>query len=379
VYASEAYAHPALATLLRGYAGYVQLVPRVLALGVRVVSPADVAAYLAITASAVTTLLALFVYRATDGWVRSAGLRLLLAATIVVAPAAYFEATANIANLGWPFLLAAFWGIAARGEERFDVICRALVVALAALTVTLSALLVPWSTAFTVRRKRRADQVVLATLCGALAVQLVADRFVTSANTPATSSLRDLPAEFGVRVLSSLVVGERSLSSLWIHLGPWLVLGTICVLSVVVAISAPRAKIEQRWFALGATAYGVVLFVVPVWLRGTAPMRLSPHQFTAAGSRYVLVPAAILLSGLVVLVDGSSRRWLIGTVVAHGVLLIVLSYALASPRSQGPPWRAELAVARETCRNDVNLRTVDVPISPPGGSWVVTMPCSRLR
>src|SRR4029453_16590445 len=189
IYAADAQAHPALATLFRGYAGYVQLVPRTLALGVRIVSPADIARYLAVTSAAVTALLALFVYRATGGWVRSSGLRLLLAATVAVAPAASFEATANITNLGWPFLLASFWAIAARGEERFDVVCRAVVVALTALTTTLTALLVPWSIAFTVYRKRRADKVVLVSLFAALGVQVIADRFAASTNTPASSSL----------------------------------------------------------------------------------------------------------------------------------------------------------------------------------------------
>jgi hypothetical protein len=379
IYAADAQAHPALATLFRGYAGYVQLVPRTLALGVRIVSPADIARYLAVTSAAVTALLALFVYRATGGWVRSSGLRLLLAATVAVAPAASFEATANITNLGWPFLLASFWAIAARGEERFDVVCRAVVVALTALTTTLTALLVPWSIAFTVYRKRRADKVVLVSLFAALGVQVIADRFAASTNTPASSSLGDLPAEFGVRVLASLVVGERYLSDLWLDFGPWLVVGAVGVLGLVVALAVPRVGIDRRWFALGAIALGFVFFLLPVWLRGTEGMRLSPDRFNPAGSRYVLVPAAMLLSAVVVLVDGTHRRWLIGVLVTQGALVIVLSYALTSPRSYGPFWRTELRVAKTTCLNDLNRRAVDVPITPGGLGWTTTIPCSRLR
>lgn len=379
IYAADAQAHPALATLFRGYAGYVQFVPRVLALGVRIVSPADIARYLAVTSAAVTALLALFVYPATRGWVRSPGLRILIVATVALAPAANFEATANIANLGWPFLIASFWAIAARGEERFDVISRSLVVGLTALTTTLAALLVPWSIAFTVHRKRRADKVVLISLCAALGVQIIADRFVASTNTPASSSLGDLPTEFGVRVLASLVVGERYLPDLWLHLGPWLVVGAVGVLVVVVVLSLPRVGADQRLFGLGAIALGAVFFLLPVWLRGTEGMRLSPHHFNPAGSRYVLVPAAMLLSAVAVLVDGTRIRWMIGVVVAQGVLIVVMSYALVSPRSDGPFWRAELEVAKKTCLNDVNRRTVDVPITPGGLGWIATMPCSRLR
>jgi hypothetical protein len=154
------------------------------------------------------------------------------------------EVTANLANLGWPLLLATFWGIAARGEERFDVVCRVVVVTLTALTITLAVLLVPWAIAFTMRRKRRADKVVLASLGGALTVQLIAGWFAPTVDYPG-SSLSDLATEFGVRVLASFVVGERFLPRLWIELGPWLVLGGVCVLALVVAL-ARRSELTRN-------------------------------------------------------------------------------------------------------------------------------------
>ncbi len=125
IYASEAYAHPALSTLLRGYAGYVQFVPRLIALGVRPLAVAWVAPYFAVVTAFVTALLALFVYRSTKGWVESPWLRASVMFMTAIAPVIYFEVNANIANLGWPLLFASYWrsprGATVRGTQCFGV------------------------------------------------------------------------------------------------------------------------------------------------------------------------------------------------------------------------------------------------------------------
>jgi hypothetical protein len=86
-----------------------------------------------------------------------------------------------------------------------------------------------------------------------------------------------------------------------------------------------------------------------------------------------------LLSGLVVLIDGSGRRWLeVGTVVVVAVVILA-GFGLRNARSNGPDWSTQLAAGRRTCAQANHPATVAVPITPYGLGWYVTVPCGRLR
>ena len=196
VYASEAYAHPALSTLLRGYAGYTQFVPRVIALGVRPLPVAWMAPYFAVITAVVIALLALFVYRSTDGWVQSSWLRASLMFMTALAPVIYFEVNANIANLGWPLLFASFWAFASRRDGPWDTgapepdrrVDRAQ-------HAVFWLLLVPAAIALAAVRRRRADMIVVGASIAALVSAVVGDagrrfRLRTDRRRDATSRLR---------------------------------------------------------------------------------------------------------------------------------------------------------------------------------------------
>lgn len=378
LYTSEAYALPAWSTLLRGYAGYAQLVPRVIALGTRLLPVGWVAPYLAASSALVCALLALFVLRSMDGWVTSRYLQGLVVVMTVLTPALFFEVNANIANLGWPLLFASFWAIASRRRTTVDVALRAVVVAATALTTPLFVLLVPWAAVLAAVRRARADAVVLAAGLAALAVQWLAIR-ATSPRPRGASYARDVPTEYGVRVLGSLVFGEKWLDRLWIRLDGWMVAVAIVAIVVVIVLAAPwRWDGRRRTFVAVGAVLSVVLFVVPVWVRGTAEMSLVRDAFTTAGSRYVVVPVLLLVSAIVVAVDGSRRRWLTGLVVVHGVVLVVVCFGLANLRADGPAWSTQVATARATCRAADPPPAVVIPITPAGSGWLVVVPCRRL-
>jgi hypothetical protein len=379
LYASEAYALPAWSTLFRGYAGYAQFVPRVLALGIRPLPVEWVAPYFAVTTAVIIALLALFVYRSAEGWIDSPWLRATVMFTTALVPAIYFEVNANVANLGWPLLFASFWAFASQRDGSLDVVLRSVVVALTALTTPVVALLVPVGVVVVVVRRKRADIVVLASCVAALAVQLLAiEAAGPAASLP--SSRRDLPVAYGVRVLGSLVFGERWLDVLWFHLDAWLAVAATAIVVAVLLLAVPwRVARDRQWFAVVAIVASVVLFVVPVFVRGTLIIRLTSGEFTGAGSRYVYLPVLVLFSGLAVLVDGSSRRWLRYAVGAQAIALMVICFGLASLRSTGPTWSSQLPPARARCATAPSeSTTVSVPITPDGGDWVVAVPCERL-
>jgi hypothetical protein len=378
VYATEAYANAGVSTLLRGYAGYAQFIPRLIALGVRPIPVSWVAPYFAVASALVTALLALFVYRSMHGWVESKWLRASVMLMTALAPVIYFEVNANLANLGWPLVFASFWAFASRREGTADTTLRCSVVVLTGLTTAVLALLVPVAIVVAALRRRRADVIVLVASIAALGVQYLAIRAAGStANDP--SSRRDIPVAYGVRVVASLMFGERWLKPLWLNLGVWLAVMAVVVVLVVVVVGSPRHIDRDRlWFAAVAVVSSLVLFAIPVWIRGTVLVKLTTGVFTGAGSRYGYVPLLVLYSGLVVLVDGTRRRWLVAAVAAQGAALMLVCFGLGNPRSPGPTWSSELATARQRCQAAGPPPAVSIPTTPGGGPWYMVVPCGRL-
>ena len=111
VFIEQANASGPFAVLGRGYAGYWQLVTRVLALPTASIPAPYLALYVTVVSALVVALLAAFVYRCTDGWIASAPVRVLVAAMVAVSPAMAIETTATITNLIWPLLAVAPWAL----------------------------------------------------------------------------------------------------------------------------------------------------------------------------------------------------------------------------------------------------------------------------
>ena len=379
IYTTDALGPSPWRTVLRGYAGYAQVVPRVLVLGVRALPVGSVAAYAACTAALTWAVLALFVHRSTEGWITSPVLRWVLAGFSVVAPVVFYETNANLANLGWPLLFAAFWAIVSPHEAGWDVAARVVVVVAAALTTPVVALLLPWAAVMLATRRRRADGIVLGAMGLALVVQLLTMRATAQEPHP-PSSVADLPAMYGVRVAASFVTGERWLDRLWIDLGVVLVVAVVVALVAFVALARPgRLAHERRWFAAGVVLTSLVLHVASVWVRGTALLGLDRGSFNAAGSRYAVVPVLLLATAVIVVADASPVRALVPFVVAWFGIVTVLSLHVTNIRSGGPSWGNEVAAAQGRCRADPALLDVRIPITPDDPTWFATVPCGRLR
>ena len=160
VYYQQAHDH-GLSVLLRGYAGYLQLTPRLLAVPTIVVPVADLARYFAVMGVLVGALLAWFVYWATEGWIDARAVRLALAGLVVLAPALGYENTANVTNTIWILLAVAPWALVARSESRRAVLLRSLVVFASATATALSALFLPMALGYACLRRRRPTWVVV--------------------------------------------------------------------------------------------------------------------------------------------------------------------------------------------------------------------------
>ena len=379
LYAHDALTMPVMRTLFRSYAGYLQLTPRLLALGTRLIPPSWIAPYFAVTVALLTGLLGLMVVHSADGWVTTRGMRWLLGLVVVACPSLAYEVNATAANLSWVMLASSFWVIASRRRGRGETALRAAVLVMAALSTTVMVVMVPFAILVAVVRRTRSDLVVLASLLGALAVQGAIDHYATPIQRNPVYVVADAAKGFAVRVLGSMVVGERWLSTFFPSHSRLLIVGSIVVLAAVVAAArVQRLSFERAWLVGGAAVTAVASYLVPTFIRGSGVIGLLYHgRYDPSGSRYVYPAVFLLFSAVVVLVDGSGRQWLKGIVAAQAVIIVVASLRVGGLRSNGPPWSVGVRQAAATCREHAALAEAAVPISP--GGWVVVVPCDRLR
>jgi hypothetical protein len=141
VFLVQALQHPW--PLLVGYAGYLQLVPRLIAQVVVYLLLRDAAAAFAVTGALVTAGCALFIFHASAGHVRSVVLRLVLALAVVLLPVAQLEIADSAVNSPWYLLFALFWAVLWRPGTRAGMAGAAAVGFLTAASTTMSVVFAP--------------------------------------------------------------------------------------------------------------------------------------------------------------------------------------------------------------------------------------------
>ena len=138
------------------YNGYEQLVPRVLAQFAAYFPVTQVTRFLTVSGAVVAAACGLFVFHASAGHVRSAGLRALLGVAVVLLPAAPMEIADSGVNTPWYLLLAMFWALLWRPRTPAGMAVAAFVAFAAASSNSVNALFVPMAAArlYALRRPR---------------------------------------------------------------------------------------------------------------------------------------------------------------------------------------------------------------------------------
>jgi len=385
---------------------YMHAAPRTIA-WLASARPLSEAAWLFATVSAISVAaLSWFVFVASKPLLPATGARALLAGMMVLLAPANVESLNNAANLHYFLGFAAFWALLSQPQSWAASAAAALVVAVAALSDPITIVMAPLAILPLVRRWGARRFLVGAVFLVALAlhgsVWLTADRpdrYVDpSTPVPIQQQLErrafapqsydesrpfDLPALYGLRVVGSLWGGNELLGQAWESLGSPVAYGGLIAVALLVFAGARRRHLEAPWRIGLFLAYSVMFFVVPVAIRGTAHLEPHPDGLSLAGSRYVLIPALLLIAAISVCFEtargsprfGGLRSLRVGTAVA--TLLVALS-DLRDPnlRSLGPTWSTALSEAAERCPS--RTAYVEVPITPPEG-FNVLVSCSRVR
>jgi hypothetical protein len=167
------------------------------------------------------------------------------------------------------------------------------------------------------------------------------------------------------RVVDGGLLGQRLGANLWEHLG-WsflIVLAVVVIAGFVVCLR--RAPLGARWFVAIAIATSVVMYVVSVYQRGIIGSIFWPAgESSALASRYVVVPAALLISATVVAVQWArpSRR-VIWATVALLILVVAVSFDQSYSSEGIPRWRDALTQSADKCAAE-NREVIGIPTEP---------------
>lgn len=354
-----------LEALATSYAGYLHLGPRLLA-ELAALAPASwAAAMLAVAAAVVTGLLAVLVYVASAGHLRSWVARTAAAAIVVVVPLAQHDVPNSIANLHWPALYALFWVLLWTPAGWPGRLVAVATVALVVTSDILVVALLPLAL-FGLAVRRDQHRTVLATVFTAgVAIQLLG--LVTGASARETD-LDPVRAVSGyvLRAVPGALVGSRWLGPDHVSLR-WLGLAALAWLLLLAAVLfAWRRVAHPSWtLAIAAGLCSLGLYALPVFLSGVAT------------ERYAVAPAMLLVVALLALLPPDATR---AGLVVVGLLAVVCAVNLRVPnlRAEGPSWSDEVARARLECAVS-GTAAVPVPLPPAlPPEWYAELPCSYL-
>jgi hypothetical protein len=373
IFYTDALNDPLITTLGRAYEGYLHVVPRTIAAVASLAPVPDAGLMINGGAALVVSVLALYLWSATAPVLPSPWGRGLLLATFLLLPAAGWEANASINNLHWYFNFACFWVFVRPLQTRGAVIAGCIVAGAAVLSDPLTALFVPL-VAYRVLRAVRPPhegprgRVLAAPIVFFVCLALQA-LYGVSEKAPEAfvdRDWKDIPGTYGWRVAGSIFVGDRWTPGLFDRFG---LVFALALLGVAIAAAAYALSVAgglRPTVALCLT-YSAVFLAVPLLIRGTS-IYLDREVVTLNGSRYMLVPALLLLSGLLIAFfasadpasapvgrpvpargEDSVRLARVLLLALVGVVL-VLSYRTDSIRAGGPDWREGVAAAQERCR-----------------------------
>jgi hypothetical protein len=366
------------------YAGYLVVVPRLIGEGANLLPLQDAAAAISVLSAIVVALCGLAVWFAAAGHIRNPYLRGTLVALTVLAPVASLESIDSAAYVAWYMLFATFWLLLWRPRTTWGAALGALFVLATALSSPGVWFFLPVAVlrALAVRDRRDLAIVGAYFLGGAIQIPVLA---ANQGDTVEPSWSSEIWAAYVQRILDGAAFGQELGGVLWAYLGaPFLVLLCLAALGALVALLR-RSGPAGRWLAAVAIPTSLLLFVVSVYQRAVGDqMGWGAGTFNGAGGRYTIVPALLLVSAALALIEDSPWRRrlrgglsLAGAMAAAAMLVSLIgSFDQRDEATRGTPrWGTALRDATAAC-TDEKLYEVSVPTSPP--SFGMQVPCARL-
>jgi hypothetical protein len=366
------------------YAGYLVLVPRLIAEVATVLPLRDAPAVVSILSAAMVGISALVVWWAAAGHIRNPYLRGALAVATALTPVGGLEAIDSASYVSWPMLFACFWLLLWRPRGQLGASLAALFLVLTALSNPGIWFLFPLAALRALAVRDRRDLTIVLAYFGAGAIQLITlARSSYEAVEPVWT--HDIWTVLLQRVVDGAAFGLRLGGIGWELLGWGLLIGLSAAAVVGLAAGLHRSSSIARVFAAVAIPTALAMFVVSVYQRAVGtPMLWPPDAYHGAAGRYSIVPVLLLISVAMVFVDRRSggseaaRRLSWPSAVVAGLVLVSVAVSLPAREISirgTPPWEASVDAAAGECERE-GLVEVAIPASPPG--FAVQLPCSTL-
>jgi len=371
-------------TVFSTYAGYLVLVPRLIGEAGAAVPLRDAPAAVAICSAIVVALSGLAVWHASAAHIRNPYLRGTLVGLTVLVPVGNLESVASGAYVPWYMLFATFWLLLWRPPSTRAASLGGLFVLLTGLSTPGVWFFAPVAALRAVAARGRRDLILLGSWAAGAFVQVPVILF-NEEETVAPLWSSDIWTVYIQRVLDGGSFGERAAGAAWQVLGWPFLIALIAALAVGLAIGLRRSNPTGRYLAAIAIPTSLGMFVFSIYQRAVGPQMIWPDGDSFGdGGRYVIVPALLLVSVALVLVDQSpGRRIASGRLpwVAAAATVVLLgglatSFYVGNPEGRGqPPWGTALEDAGAAC-NAEHSPEGRIATSPPG--WVVVVPCDQL-
>jgi hypothetical protein len=372
--------------LVHTYAGYLVVVPRLIGDVGGLVPLRDAPAAIAITSALVVATSGLVVWIASAGLIRNPWLRGTLAVLTVLAPVASLESIASASYVLWYMLFASFWLLLWRPRTDRAAAFGAVFILLTALSTPEIWFFAPLALLRGLAARSRRDLLLVGAWALGSLVQIPA--YAASDETqvePLWS--HTIWTALLQRVLDGAALGERLGGDAWDHLGWGLLVFLLLAAGIGLVLGLRRAGAAARWLTAVAIPIAVAMFVVSAYQRAVGPQMAWPaHVHFGNGGRYTIVPALLLVSVALVLIDSALRRprvgwaaftpWIAAAAVAVLLIGLAASFDVREPAVRGTPsWGDALDAAAASCSAQ-SLVEVPVPISPPPFGVVVA--CSEV-
>jgi hypothetical protein len=373
--------------LFETYAGYLVVVPRLVGEVGAAVPLKQAPVAMAILAGLIGSLCGIVVWVAAGSTIRNPYLRGTLAVLTVLAPTASLESIDSGTYVLWFMLFASFWLLIWRPRTTAGALLGGLFLLFTALSTPEIWFFAPVALLRLIALRDRRDVLLLAGWVIGSAAQVPAYVF-SNETTEKALYTHDIWTAFLQRVLNGAALGERLGGVGWDGLG-WALLIFLIVIAVVgLAIGLWRTEARARWLAGLGILIAVAMFVLTVYQRAVGPQMVWPADihFGNAG-RYTIVPALLLVSVALALIDQLLRRprtgWLpcLGPAIAGLTIFILLfgliySFDVQESTVRGTPhWKEALRGAARQCEEEPAVSEVTVPTSPP--PFGLYVPCAE--
>ncbi|HEX5711869.1 MAG TPA: hypothetical protein VFX85_00990 [Solirubrobacterales bacterium] len=388
IYMQEALLNGTWDAISATYATYLVVVPRLIAEVASLAPLQDVPAAVSILSAAVVGLSGLVVWHASAGHLRNPYLRGTLAVLTVLTPVAGLESIDSAAYVPWYMLFASFWILLWRPATWRGTLAGAAFILLTGLSTPGLWFFAPLALLRGIAVRDRSDFAILgAYAAGALAQVPVLATTDETAVTPVWT--HDIWTVFLQRIVDGAPLGLRLGGNAWVHLGWPLLIALLLAAVVGFAIGFRRSGAGARWITAVALPTALVMFVISLYQRAVGTPMLWPESFYhGAGSRYAIVPALLVISAALVLIDsrersrepataGWRRRATPATAaVAVLAIAVVTSFWARELSVRGaPPWDAALDAAALECV-ETEGESAPVETSPPG--FGIQISCTEL-